>query len=413
MISKIKLHDIRLYIIVHGILLFLIRPYLTLINGENSITGPIIKDFYILSILVGVMAFATMVILLFKSKDNGLKDTFLINVTKVSILRFSLVFLFWLAIYFFLNRSRLQLGLITLLLEPSVDFIHSNSTFLSNSITGFYPFFIISVFAIDAPTWLRNIIFTFLIIFAIPIGIISGSKSLIINPLFLILLRFSAIKDGISIIYVVIFLLIGLPIFASLEILRHEGIAGLFTNILSSNDFFDLKNILQVATNRFYGTDILYSIIKQHEFSAFPFLYGGSLLGLFFFFIPRFIWDDKPIISFGKIVSEEYLGSEFWDSGISAAPTWIGELFANFSFFALPVYMVCLYFIIRHIVGCYSVKASMWKRIYYFPIAFTTLSFFQEASIAGWILQLLTFAFLCLFFSTLIHGFKNSVRSEN
>ena len=59
-ISKIPLHNIKLYIIIHGILLFVLRPYLTFTKGENVITGKIITSYYNLSFLIGIFAFFLM-----------------------------------------------------------------------------------------------------------------------------------------------------------------------------------------------------------------------------------------------------------------------------------------------------------------------------------------------------------------
>lgn len=408
---KLPLHDIRLYIVIHGILLFLLRPFLTYKNGENVITGMINNNLYFISFVIGILAFLIMLIIVFNAKSSGQDSSFFASVSPIKFSRFILVFLLWLVLYVAFNIDRLRLGLFELMFQPQVDFIQSNSSFISNSLTGIYPLFIIAAFSIDTKKKLKLFTIICLIFIALPIGIISGSKSLVLNPLFLILLRYSAKNKGLPLIPLFIIMIIGVPLFASLELVRHEGLIGLTNFFTDKNDSFHLDNILLVATNRFYGTDILYSIIYQHQFLDRPYLFGSSLLGLFFFIVPRALWESKPIISFGKVVSDEYLGSEFWSTGISAAPTWIGELFANFGYFSLIFYVVSVFIIIRHISKCYSSRAGAWKKIYYFPIAFTTLCFFQEASIAGWILQLLTFAFLCYFFSVLLHGKYNSSKN--
>lgn len=408
---KIPLHDIRLYIIMHGILLFLLRPYLTYKNGANVITGMINNNLYFISFVIGIVAFLIMLIIVFNTKSKGQDSSFFVSVSSIKFSRFILVFFLWLVLYVAFNIDRLRLGLFELMFQPQVDFIQSNSTFISNSLTGIYPIFIIAAFAISTKRKLKLLIIIVLIFFALPIGIISGSKSLVLNPLFLILLRYSAKKRGLPLVPLLIIMIIGIPLFASLELVRHEGLIGLVSFFSSKNDSFQLDNVLLVATNRFYGTDILYSIIYYHQHLDKPYLFGSSLLGLVFFIVPRALWENKPIISFGKVVSDEYLGSEFWSTGISAAPTWIGELFANFGYISLLLYLLSVLLIMRHISRCYSSSSRAWKKVYYFPIAFTTLCFFQEASIAGWILQLLTFGFLCYFFSILLHGKYNSTKN--
>lgn len=406
-ISKVPLHDIKLYIILHGVLLFILRPYLTFSKGENVITGRIIDTYYNIAFSLGLVALLIMLFMVSKIKSISQKSPFTSIVSSISLNRFLIVFSFWFFVYFLLNVNRFGAGFIELLLQPQSDFIHSNNNFISNSITGIYPIFILASFSINLSRSKKNILLLFLILFAIPIGMMSGSKTLVVNPLFLLMLRYSAMRNGVSLLFILVLLTVGLPIFASLEVLRHEGLIGILA-YFSSSDFFELENILSFATNRFYGTDIVYSIVNYHEYLNHPYLLGSSLLGVIYFIIPRFLWADKPIISFGKIVSENYLGADFWSTGISAAPTWIGELFANFSYFSIPFYVLSLFFILRHIKNCFSNKTSAWKKVYYFPIAFTTLSFFQEASIVGWILQLTIFAILTYFFSILFHGISNT-----
>ena len=408
---RIPLHDIRVYIVIHGFLLFLLRPYLTYKNGENVITGIINENIYFTSFIIGIIAFLSMLTIVLNTKSEYQDRSFSVSVSTITFSRFMMVFFIWLIFYIIFNKDRLKLGLLELMFQPQVDFIQSNSTFISNSLTGIYPIFIIAAFSVGIKKHLKLIFVIFLILFALPIGIISGSKSLVLNPLFLMMLRYSAKNKGLPFVFLFLVMLIGIPVFASLELVRHEGLIGLANFFSNNNDNLQLDNILLAATNRFYGTDVVYSIIYNHEFLNRPYLFGSSLLGLFFFIVPRALWENKPIISFGKVVSDEYLGSEFWSTGISAAPTWIGELFANFSYFSVPIYILSVFLIMRHISRCYSTNTRAWKKVYYFPIAFTTLCFFQEASIAGWILQLLTFAFLCYFFSILLHGKHYSIKN--
>jgi len=405
MLSRINIHDIRIYIIMHGALLFLIRPYLTYTIGPNVITGTrISENFYFIAFEIGLFAFISMLIISLRTKTTGQEDNFVSKVSQVSIERFFAVYLVWFILYVIFNYERLSLGIMTLILEPQVEFLQSDSSFISINLTGIYSFFIIAAFSVKGPKKIRKFLIFLVLLGALPVGIISGSKTLVLNPLFLLLLRYSSQRKGISLTLISICLLIGIPLFAALEYVRYEGVAGFSTFFSSTSTTFNLKSILQVATNRFYGTDIIYSIVNRHEGNNVPYLLGSSLIGLIFFLIPRSIWVDKPVISFGKTVSENYLGSEFWSTGISAAPTWIGELFANFGYFSIFFYIISLIFIMRYIKSFFSKTAASWKRVYVFPLAFTTLSFFQEASIAGWILQLFTLIALCYFFSILLHG---------
>ncbi len=409
MVNKIKIHDIRIYIIIHGLLLFLIRPYLTYVIGPNVVTGPGIDQYvYSIALQIGLFAFFSMLFIVWKTNTKGQDDNFIAKVSSVSVFRFFLTFFIWVVLYIAFNYQRLSVGIMTLILEPQYEFLQSDSSFISNNLTGIYSFFLIAVFSVKTSKKIKKALIIFVLLGALPVGLISGSKTLVLNPLFLLLLRYSAEKKGVSSFLIAILLIIGIPIFSALEYVRYEGFAG-FSNFFSGSKF-DLNHILLVATNRFYGTDIVYSIINHHESLNFPYLLGSSFLGIIFFLVPRSLWKDKPVISFGKTVSEDYLGSDFWSTGISAAPTWIGELFANFGYFSLPLYLVSLFLIMKYISSYFSAKKSVWKRVYFYPLAFTTLSFFQEASIAGWILQLVTLLALCYFFSILLHGRQLSIK---
>ena len=46
--------------------------------------------------------------------------------------------------------------------------------------------------------------------------------------------------------------------------------------------------------------------------------------------VPRQLWEDKPIVSFGKVFGETYLGEHFAGTGVSASATIVGEGYLNF-----------------------------------------------------------------------------------
>ena len=396
---KIPLHNIYVYVVLHGILLFVLRPILTYLYGENEVTGYIFSDYYNLSLGLGLFSFL-FVLRFFNDNQLYTTSSIFYSERKIPIKRYLCVVSIWLSIYLVLNINRLRMGVVPLIFESQSDFIHSNSNFLSNSFAGTYSLLVLAVYFVKTTEKRKMLLIFFLLITALPIGIISGSKTLILNPFFVLLIRRSTIKNGISISTLVLLFILFVPVFLFLESMRQAGLAGVLSLVQNGN-LVNIENSIFVSTRRFYGTDVLYSIIYHHQHLNHPYLYGSSLFGLLFFFVPRSIWPDKPIISFGKVVSEEYLGGYFWDTGISAAPTWIGELFANFGFFSLPVFLLTLFLIFRHIKRCQISVRKPWLQKFYFPLSFTTIAFFQEASIAGWVIQLFFMAFISWLFYNL------------
>lgn len=149
MVNKIKIHDIRIYIIIHGLLLFLIRPYLTYVIGPNVITGPGIDQYiYSIALQIGLFAFFPMLFIVWKTNTKGQDDNFIAKVSSVSVFRFFLTFLVWVVLYIVFNYQRLSVGIMKLILEPQYEFLQSDSSFISNNLTGIYSFFLIAVFSV-------------------------------------------------------------------------------------------------------------------------------------------------------------------------------------------------------------------------------------------------------------------------
>ena len=191
MVNKIKIHDIRIYIIIHGLLLFLIRPYLTYLIGPNVITGPGIDQYiYSIALQIGLFAFFPMLFIVWKTNTKGQDDNFIAKVSSVSVFRFFLTFLVWVVLYIVFNYKRLSVGIMKLILEPQYEFLQSDSSFISNNLTGIYSFFLIAVFSVKTSKKIKKALIIFVLLGALPVGLISGSKTLVLNPLFLLLLRY-------------------------------------------------------------------------------------------------------------------------------------------------------------------------------------------------------------------------------
>jgi hypothetical protein len=311
---------------------------------------------------------------------------------KISLIRFILTFFVWFVIWLLLASERLSGGLEDLLLSSSSEYLHGNSTFLLNTVTMLIVFFVINTYNLTCGYKVSLVLRTVLIIFGLLTGVVTGSKTLALYPLFILILIFSYKNRGIPVTWLSLLFLIVAPIISILNEIRHYGIGGL-TEVSDSGTSFG-GVFFNAFIERYYGTDIVYAILRAHIEQGKTYYYGESLFSFFYGLIPRALWADKPIISFGKIVSDEYLPDVFHGTGISAAPTIFGELFANFSFASLVLIPFVALLFANHLRSILiKIKQGSSHNLSYFLIAFTTLAFVLEASIVGWVMQLLIIYF--------------------
>jgi len=379
------MHEISLWISFHALLLFLIRPLHTILRDGSTITGPLSYDVYIMAWLFCFFSIICFFLFYFKIKIPKLS---LVGYHReISLFRFFGIFFIWLLAWIFLARDRLSEGLIVLLLAPSYEYIHGNSTFLLNTMTMLVSFFVITSYFIKCSFLVSFSIRIGLIIFGILLGVVTGSKTLALYPIFVLILIASIRNNGISLkIFMIVSIIIS-PIIMLLNEVRHYGIQSAAEFSLDKISFM---SVIDNLVDRFYGVDVVYAIFVSHVEQGKQYYFGESLLALIYGFIPRTLWEDKPIISFGKIVADEYLPHEFFGTGISAAPTIFGELFANFSFISfvlIPFLAIIFALHLRRVLG--RVACNSFHHLTYYLISFTTLAFFLEVSIVGWLLQLI------------------------
>jgi len=383
---RIKFHSITIWIVVHSLLLFLVRPISTLIQNGSIITGHFDSRFYIVSWVY--TSICITVFLYFFSLIKVPKNLFQGKQKAIAFSRFFFTFLLWLVTWLFLASDRLSGGIEELLLSSSSDYIHGSSTFLLNTATMLIAFFVINSYYIDCSQKTAIAIRIFLVLFGIVTGLITGSKTLSLYPIFILLLVYSCNHKGIPVSWLCILLVIIAPIVSILNEIRHYGLGGIDAIADEPAPFGSV--LFNAFIERYYGTDIVYTIMRAHIEQGKPYYWGESLMAFFYGFIPRFVWDDKPIISFGKIVSEEYLSPVFAGTGISAAPTVFGELFANFSFPSIILIPIAALLLRRHLrLVQQKIQKGSNHNLTYYLISFTTIAFFLEASIVGWVMQLI------------------------
>ncbi len=386
---RIPIHNISLWISIHALLLFAIRPVHTILRDGSTITGQIKHDVYILSWFFCVICITCFFLLYFRIKIQPIN--FSGYHRKIGFLRFFSIFLVWLLAWIFLARDRLDEGLLVLLFTPSYEYIHGSSTFLLNTMTMLVSFFVITSYFIKCSSFVALLTRIGLIIFGILAGVVTGSKTLSLYPIFILLLVHSIRNNGISLKIFSLALVAVVPVIVRIDEIRHYGLH-VATDFTSNT--FSFVSIFDALVDRFYGVDVVYAIVIAHIEQGKQYYFGESLLAFFYGFIPREFWENKPIISFGKIVAEEYLPYEFQGTGISAAPTVFGELFANFSFASfilIPVIAILFALHLRRVLG--RVASNSFHFLTYYLISFTTLAFFLEVSIVGWLLQLIALYF--------------------
>ena len=162
------------------------------------------------------------------------------------------------------------------------------------------------------------------------IGFFSGSKTAFFVPVLVFLISFHYLKKVMRVrqffgFLVLVFML--MPIFNLYR--QHSDVIDL--DAVREIQLAD-ESIYQVfvrhGMSRFYGIDSLALIIRDTP-RAMDFQYGSTVWPLFVAWVPRQVWENKPIISFGREFADIYMPEYFAGSGTSASPTLIGEGYLN------------------------------------------------------------------------------------
>ena len=120
-------------------------------------------------------------------------------------------------------------------------------------------------------------------------------------------------------------------------------------------EFFDL------LLSRFYGIDSI-AVIIEHVRHTGHFLMGSSLAEVFYWFIPRALWPDKPYtfsFTFGRLF-ESYVG---WGGDAYASTTMFGELYLNFGLIGVMAGSFCFGLLMRavyvYLIGRIQTKSAI------------------------------------------------------
>lgn len=393
---KISFHEPLIFLLLHGAILFIGRPIFVYLNDYSSI----IPSFewsadYSLSFVAGLISyflFITFYILgrgrrrglIFNSPSNAKINTLK---HKVNNFRLALGFIFGISI---LLTFFDDLILALIFGGESVNRSGNSSTILT-----YLMFYLFSIMVVSVACFPSVSLFNKLLIFVIgvptlmAVGFFTGSKTLFLLPMFLITFLYSARHGGIPLSFMFLIFLGVLATIPIADFIRHNG------QVVGAPSLFEGFNSL---LSRSYGTDILHVILRHHLDNG-KYLMGESFALIAVAWIPRVLWENKPIISFGFYVSETYLPPIFAAQNISAAPTMIGQLFANFSFVGFVILPVIAFFVGRLVSFCLIRNPRSLVPFIWLSISFSTLIFIQEASLSSVIFTSIVLLFISYFTS--------------
>lgn len=191
----------------------------------------------------------------------------------------------------------------------------------------------------------------------------SGSKGKFLAPFIMVVLSFIVIERRVRVSWVAAgFAVVSLLYPASefyrnvlresltrpiADMMRDPG--GVFLAIAHFASSYGLREWVVdgvgATLNRFDGLGIL-ALIMRTTPAEVPFQGGWTIGYIFLFWIPRAVWPDKPPLSIGRWITENYTvgGGE---SGTSTGCTWLGEFYLNFGWLGIVFGMIVLGILFR------------------------------------------------------------------
>ena len=158
------------------------------------------------------------------------------------------------------------------------------------------------------------------------LGIASGSKFEVLYPVLATVMAkhyLGGLRIGVR--HVVVLALAAVVAFPILNNLRHSDS---FESALSDTTW-SATDVSQHLMARFYGIDALTLCVRDTP-AVLDFQCGGTITPILTAWIPRALYPEKPIVSFGKTFAELYMGEHFAGTGTSASPTLLGDAYINF-----------------------------------------------------------------------------------
>ncbi len=240
----------------------------------------------------------------------------------------------------------------------------------------------------------KVLVYAILLPLVLLMGLISGSKGNFLLPILMLLVSMHYLKKRIKfkkIAVFVLFVVISIPIFNVYRVVTDVsdvGVAG--ASVIAG---LNVNEMMRHVVSRFYGIDSLVYIIRDTP-EVMDYQLGKTVAPLAVVWIPRAVWEDKPIISFGKTFADTYYQDYFLGTGTSASPTILGEAYINWHLpgmliisllCGIGIKMVYVYLIRLHL-GAPSIFIYSQMLIFLF--------IFWESSIAGFIARVVSLLML-------------------
>ena len=234
------------------------------------------------------------------------------------------------------------------------------------------------------------------------IGFLSGSKGQFMVPLMSAMIAYHYLKKKISLAAVAAVLVLFFAVTPLFNIYRGIGdYSRLQGDAQKSYLGMDVSGFMRNSMQRFQGIESMALIVRDTP-DVMDYQYGKTFAYIAVAWIPRELWNDKPIISFGKIFALTYLHN--WDlgEGTSAAATLPGEAYINFHFAGVLLAGLLMGVILR---AYYEYLIKMHRgppSVYLYAFSFLYMIVSWEFNIGGMIIIVLTNFMFFIVFSSLM-----------
>jgi hypothetical protein len=144
--------------------------------------------------------------------------------------------------------------------------------------------------------------------------------------------------------------------------------------------------------SRYTGIDSMTFIVRDTPY-VMDYQYGKTVIPLIYSWIPRQLWENKPIISFGKIFGETYYSEFFAGTGIAPSPTILGEAYLNWHLGGMLWTAVLIGIVLRACYEYFTYRKNAISVFVYgalFPYLFTIWESGSVAFITNVLIILLT-----------------------
>jgi hypothetical protein len=172
---------------------------------------------------------------------------------------------------------------------------------------------------------------TFVILFptVLIIGFLTGSKGHFLIPLLVTLIAVHYLRKRIRVRHILIFVILVFLSFPIFNVYRSINDVSELVDVLEKlGPSVNAELFIRHAMSRYQGIDSLTYVIRDTP-DVMSYQLGTTVWPVFIAWVPRQLWPDKPIVSFGKIFGETYFREFFMGTGTAPSVTILGEAYIN------------------------------------------------------------------------------------